>query len=374
VARIGGVEIHGHEELPDSGLALLVTNPPKEAHRFAHRQANLEISPGLPFVICSFRGAASHLEALEIGGALIQEGLDLLSITGIADLATRNITDEYFVWWKHGGVRTACVVSTTTLSFSVPAIKMTIRTEAGGVSSSRQTPPTYHAAYRFYRLSQTSDDLFDAFRNMYLAFELLLSTRYPKLKENAPVEIVIQSISTHTRLPLFHAKNGKTYFAPYHSVSDSDAVGTSLMLLTSLVLRMAEKWEQSRRQGGGVFFGWVRESLKTMLTTGQFLLSNSALVLDDDVNLRNFEHDLPFDAKWHETFSGQKRIHVHGSIDLNLARFEGPLRSIRLISGEEPVALLSLEADFELDGFAQLEVVNFLNLRNVNQPRSFFPR
>jgi hypothetical protein len=39
--------------------------------------------------------------------------------------------------------------------------------------------PEHHIGFRFFRLAQVTDDLYDAYRNMYLAFEVLLSSRVP---------------------------------------------------------------------------------------------------------------------------------------------------------------------------------------------------
>jgi hypothetical protein len=55
-----------------------------------------------------------------------------------------------------------------------------VRDKKGNVVSPVLSPPRHHIAFRFFRLAQTSDDLFDAYRNMYLAFEALLSTKHPK--------------------------------------------------------------------------------------------------------------------------------------------------------------------------------------------------
>lgn len=47
------------------------------------------------------------------------------------------------------------------------------------------SPPEWHPSFRYFRLSQTTDDLSDAFRNLYLAIESILSTATPqKLKPN----------------------------------------------------------------------------------------------------------------------------------------------------------------------------------------------
>jgi hypothetical protein len=154
--------------------------------------------------------------------------------------------DEYFAWWRDGGKSVIAVVDTGTFSFHVPPISIEVRDARGQIVPPTRVTPQHHIGFRFYRLSQVSDDLYDAFRNMYLAFELLLSAKYPKGVEHEidwlraslvastvdlnlvslapagadPVTHIIDKVYLNARLPLFHAKDGRTYFAPVTSNRD----------------------------------------------------------------------------------------------------------------------------------------------------------
>ena len=46
----------------------------------------------------------------------------------------------------------------------------------------------HHIGFRYYRLAQSTEDLYDGFRNMYLAFEVLLSSKYPKARDEQEIE------------------------------------------------------------------------------------------------------------------------------------------------------------------------------------------
>lgn len=46
----------------------------------------------------------------------------------------------------------------------------------------------HHIGFRYYRLAQSTEDLYDGFRNMYLAFEVLLSSKYPKVRGEQEIE------------------------------------------------------------------------------------------------------------------------------------------------------------------------------------------
>src|SRR5262249_18269 len=147
-----------------------------------------------------------------MGSELLQDGLDMWPIFGRADLATRDAPDEYFAWWRDGGKSVIAVVDTGTFSFHVPPISIEVRDVRGQIVPPTPVTPQHHLAFRFYRLSQVSDDLFDAFRNMYLAVELLLSAKYPKGVEHEIDWLRASLVYLNARLPLFHAKDGRIIF------------------------------------------------------------------------------------------------------------------------------------------------------------------
>ena len=109
------------------------------------------------------------------------------------------------------------------------------------------SPGTWHKSFRYFRMSETTDDLFDAFRNLYLALESILSDLEPvqptkkggwepefkwllrALKAaqkhvnlndyllsatSDPVQGVIDELYKTIRTSVFHAKNGRPVLLP----------------------------------------------------------------------------------------------------------------------------------------------------------------
>ena len=257
----------------DSGVALLLAKPPTEPVFGTYGACHLMAAPDSPHVVCRFNGAGTEAEALARGAVLAQESLDMLSALGGGDLVTRDTHDEYIAWWCASGLYRAALVSTATFSLSVGPAEITVKEANGNVVPPVRVSPTNHLAFRFYRLAQASDDLYDAYRNMYLAFESLLSSKYPKGKESEiawlrsslsaaatdlelsslvpnattdPIDHFLQAIYKGALLPLFHAKDGRAYFAPAQVMTDRLAVEHALSMLTQAVLRMADKWHSAR--------------------------------------------------------------------------------------------------------------------------------
>jgi hypothetical protein len=265
--------------------------------------------------------------------------------------------------------------------------------------------PRHHIAFRYYRLAQTTDDLFDAYRNMYLAFELLLSSQHPVSKGereidwlrralggaapviqlaglgvnvgNDPVASILDVVYRDARLPLFHAKEGRNYFAPLDSASDRAAVSHALSVLTRLVLRMAQVWFDAPRTGGGVFLGWIYQNIRTQLA---------------DCSVRVSNYDGPFDAS--EADLSHPRFQTAAQLTARLApEFQRgrepalfavangvalspvqPVRRIEIVTPEHPVMSQILDTELDCDGVARFEVLMHARGLNVNQPKSLFRR
>jgi hypothetical protein len=241
--------------------------------------AQIEVAKGQRDVVTRFPGATSAGEAFAKGLELTQRGLDMLSMLGRADLTIHEAEESHTLGWFEGTSRILRVTSTSTIRASVGNPTLIVTDAQGNVVPSTPMRPEHHPAFRFFRLAQVSDDLYDAFRNMYLAFELLLSSRFPKgpgereidwlkrgltgasstvlISDLVPqastdsVAALLDLVYEDARLPLFHAKEGRDYYVPQSSPDQRKAVAKALAALTVAVVRMAETWFRARRMGGG---------------------------------------------------------------------------------------------------------------------------
>lgn len=108
-------------------------------------------------------------------------GLDYLSVQARADCAIRDAYDQSLIWWPDsnlGAVVMRCTV-VQTLGLILDFVG-TVRYPDGTVPPSPPPPtPMAHDVFRFVRMSRTSENLYDAYRNLFLAFECLLSDIRP---------------------------------------------------------------------------------------------------------------------------------------------------------------------------------------------------
>lgn len=383
----------------ESGLALLLIKPPKEEHSLTYQDAIFVVNPNSTYCICKFSNTKSHEEAFLKGILIIQECLDMLSMSGEVDLATRDVTKEYFVWWKEGQKKIFTYVETFTLSFSVGNPTLIFRDKDGNIIPPKTITPLYSPAFRYYRLSQISVDLFDAFRNMYLAFELLLSSQYPKKQRKeidwlrqslessnidlnlhtlvpkgtqSAVDFIIDVIYQNARLPLFHSKSGNTYFTP-NNPNDRDTVSNALKLLTQIVIRMADKWYSCHRKSGWVNLKFLEENYEKLLLNSFLVYCDDPKFTDDDtVKSKSIRKGVKYNSIFKTRFLNENIPNIEGEVSLDLIKHRTPLSAI-VAANEKLILLISRpERKITLKGFDILRTVFILRGSNASQPKSTF--
>lgn len=386
----------------DSGIAFLLTKPPEQEIAVRYRDCQILAAPSTPHVVCRFAGVHSVDEAFSTGGLIAQEVLDILSMTGRADLVTREADDEYLAWWCSKGLRSIALVSTFTSSIKVSPVTLTVLDAQGNVVPPIPAVPKHHIGFRFFRLAQTSDDLYDAYRNMYLAFESLLSSQYPKTRQREidwlrqslsaassdlqltglvpagtpdPTAHILDEIYDGARLPLFHAKDGKAYFAPVHSAADRQEVTAALTTLTQIVIRMADKWYAARRLGGGVNLKLLEEQNGKLFTGSQFVFTdNPAFTLQDDLGSESIKNGVHFPATFSEFYGVDQRCNIGGQIPISGLASRGRLHALYLVNENTPLMGLSPDTTIDPSGFDVFEVRFFVRGRNGSAPKYMYPR
>lgn len=115
--------------------------------------------------------------------------LDMSLSRGGVPLLLDHYKQPVIVWWKSGANVTLRIVSVSYMTMRFSAT-VTVRNAQGEI-----VPPTplpdipWDESLRFYRISEASSDLFDSFRNLYLAIEALLSSvSPPTIRSNGRAE------------------------------------------------------------------------------------------------------------------------------------------------------------------------------------------
>jgi hypothetical protein len=185
-----------------------------------------------------------------------------------------------------------------------------VRDKDGNVLPQAVQPDAgWHESFRYFRLSQTTDDLFDAYRNAYLALESILSSIAPqhvnaagRLSEGEgdwflraltqanqlvalspfcppstidPIQHLWDEFYRDMRSAMSHAKSGRPILLPQDD-QQRRAVTESLQRLIRVYLALAESHLGLRRPGGGIFAVFFRRLTEPVLNAA------SAYATDDE--------------------------------------------------------------------------------------------
>jgi hypothetical protein len=406
MGTLGSIPIADRTSEYSSGAAFLLAQASRVSETvYVAQDSSLELRTGVEYAIARSRGARSPEEALTLGHRLAQQGLDLISILGKDDLTLLDSTDDYMVWWREQDKQVLRVVSTSTLNFDVPPVRVVVHDRDGNEVVQPEVRTEYHYAFRYFRLSQITEDLYDAYRNMYLAFELLLSSKYPKGSREREIDwlqrgieeadsllnlsslvsssatdaiqTIIRTIYYDARLPLFHAKEGRDFYLPQSS-HHHQAVLQALQLLTKMVLRMSEVWYQARRLGGGVTRGWVYRSIEDLLSRSTMLMSDDTSEFDpsqSDLGHERYKTAVWLDAELVPNPSGtDKGPALLGRISAEGFDPNASVRRFEVVDEKAPLVAHILKNALTLAGIDQLEWRVDTRVSNIRQPKYLFAR
>lgn len=262
----------------------------------------VEVREGIKAVVVRGISATSYESAVDTAPEFANQGLDIFTLKGRPPLALQDVEDSHVAWWVEGReavIRFWCS-STTTPSFRAVG-------EVRGADGQLKRPdaeitPPWQESMRYYRMSELTDDLFDAFRNVYLALESLLSWHRPRVQINGvrekeevwfknalkdagrsldlrsfsipssgnPVHDIYNELHNQMRNRTFHAKDVRSHTNPNGAksllplrITDRSQVASAKERFTLLYLALAENAFDTKIPVGGS--GLSREAIRRVL-------------------------------------------------------------------------------------------------------------
>jgi Methylamine utilization protein MauJ len=182
-------------------------------------------------------------------------------------------------------------------------ITATVRDAAGNiVPPPPYMPPPHHSAYRYFRYSQAARNVFDAYRNMFLALEALLDHIAPKQRAEGetdwlqralrdavqkhaadlapfvqmpgkdPVEAFAAAHYSAIRCAVFHAKSGTGQALRPGTLADHDVVLHQLLAVQNIVEHLMKALFGVRLPHGGLYHSGFGDMLEMLLPVMHLLL------------------------------------------------------------------------------------------------------
>lgn len=310
-ARIDGIEFFSSGE--SAGGSFMLNEASKVTAVEIVDKWVTEVQAGSRIVVARGAGPDSFERARAESIDAANKGLDLLSARGVVDVSIREAEDQHISWWVERGCSVIRVLSVPTVQVHVGDVTVT-----GGMQI--VPPPLWHESLRYFRLSQITDDLVDAYRNLYLGLECLLDTIAPQRSgptgkpaegEGAwfrralveagnvvslagfvpqgtpdPVQALWDDLYRDVRSALFHAKASRPTIVP-HGSNQRQEIAESLTRATALYLALAKYVLHIRRPGGGIFAGFWRMQTDALVGRLSIVATDDPAPVspdDEDVN------------------------------------------------------------------------------------------
>ena len=137
--------------------------------------------------------------------ALVQ-ALDLFSVHMNRTSNLSKAGDNFIALFQEGDKQVLCFTATFDFPISIN-FSAEVRDKGGNIKPMPEPPPpSWHRSFRYYRLSQLAADVYEAYRNLYLSFETLAESCYPRQgdeREGAWIRRCFQEFHLHYGLSTF---------------------------------------------------------------------------------------------------------------------------------------------------------------------------
>lgn len=188
MAQIGNMTLGGYEvtgELSEpllSAVAFDLSEPSPIDFIYVPPRSRweVELKSGQTTVIARTPDQLDRSILLTQGLEQAQRVLDLISFKRLGNILAQKPGDEHILLFKRGDQIVLQHVGI--LNYGIRAsIQVVVKDKEGNiVLPPPPPPPVWTPGLRFYRLSQASHDLYEAYRNLFLGFEALLDEICPK--------------------------------------------------------------------------------------------------------------------------------------------------------------------------------------------------
>jgi hypothetical protein len=379
-------------------LQLLEPSRRDRVHSFRPDGWEVEVRRERSYVVARTVRPLDSDALLDAGIRIAHRALDLTSVENTDSLITRVPADNHIMLIHEAGRKTVRYQETMAWPMEVSGSMRVVRAN-GQIESQNISPPlSWTSAFRFYRLSQASRDLFEAFRNMYLGLEALLDELFPKQRGEreknwllwavraAGARVGLAELASRgasdaagdivdrlytVRLHLFHAKTGRTLI-PDERISYA-AVAEAYPILLTLWTEIVREWLSLRRGGGAITYGGFQLMVERSCTSARIAVTPDATPPDkaDQAVSPSGMPVFTFAAAPNLVELRPGRMALWGKTDVSALSFGQPIcRVCALIQQNVPLIVGSIVGGLTLEGADAFETVQIMRLVNRGHNRS----
>ena len=353
----------------------------------------VEVRRGVSAVVVRGISAPDHESVLFQGPELANRALDIFAMAGVATMALADVWSGHVAWWSVPEASVIRIWCSATQTLKIQATAVVGDPDGTVRSPEAETTPDWHASMRYLRMSETTDDLFDAFRNVYLALESLLNKLQPRTpgeKEGLwlrraltwvhstaglkaylpgpaidPVQAIYDELWKEVRNSIFHAKYPLTSFLP-QDLARRTQVAHAKDRYVQLYLHLAYREFGTRFRAGGIrLYSHAARTATDAMTSGCQIAFQADPSYEDPLGGPSLEHPeitgLPTNpARDQRNASSSAVIARTPVLDLTGSAVVG--RVYMFNADGQPAFAQSLDGRLNLGGFDVCELLISLNL------------
>lgn len=318
--------------------------------------------------------------------------LDILAAEAFRISDLKDPLRQHGLWFREEGQVVLRFVTTARMAVSMQA-SAEVRDPTGALKPQDSPELKWHASHSYFRRSQITDDLHDAYRNLFLALEALLSEVYPwevgmgerKWLESAlkhvingyelvmsdyvgegggnPYRRFINEQYRARRCALFHSKLGENPTIPGDLATRDDLV-VATQRLGKLYVQLAKLITGAGFAGGMMSEAAFKNIVQSQADSPLYVSDESDFLLSNCV-LSNGEVEI--DADGHTSLHHLKGAWNSEEIPQNIQRV-----GVLVQNDEELVDGIYEDVNIDMDGASKLEVVMQYELANAEHLREWF--
>lgn len=312
MANIGKIYLGGrnaggsaHPEVVNGAVAFQLNQPSNKDDVYYSEDAKwvAEIKTGQRTIVARTKTILSRNDIVRIGFEQAQRAIDIFAFELNLLFTISDPGDSHIVLFLRDGDLVVQHVDVSNLAFTVHA-DIEVRDKDGNLVPPPPSPPcVWSAPLRYFRLSQTANDLYEAYRNAFLALESLLNSISPKTRSEGEKQWLLRALQVvsakadlrqfvparttdpagyimtaqyeQTRCRLFHGKGELP--ATYEGSVNPEDVASAYGQLIRIWREIAQKHLPVRVLGGGA----VTYTGFRMMMDRAFASNLSAFYTDD---------------------------------------------------------------------------------------------
>ncbi|MHA7282548.1 hypothetical protein [Arthrobacter sp. TMS2-4] len=349
----------------------------------------------------------THAAALEAANRAI----DVHFSHGGRPLLLAHKDSPYIVGWHADAGMTLRIVGENHMSSRLIAKGVAYNSHGDVIESLPAPPGIWHESLRYYRISESSTDLYDSFRNLYLALESLLSSIVPPdyratdnwregdgvwlkraLKQvhelvdlqpfaptspRSPNNAIYDELYCKLRTAIFHAKSGRTVWTPQDW--GSRILITEARYRYALMFRaLTIEYLDTKFSSAGLVAAGQEPMAESLHYEVEIFVSNDETRLKEELA---GEYQLTpaggkfitLRAEGFQSTGNDRQFGISGAAKATTVhKALGEVRRFGTLRDGNLAVLEGLQAPLIVDGVQELQIELVLGLRNYGAPKQDF--